>query len=66
MNKFLISAAGALCASATQVAHEPLFLQGEVTDVQRASSTTGCQFVTNYNWYNYIDTTGNTAYAYES
>lgn len=64
-------AASAISATATAVVHEPLFLQQQTAeateqDVIEMSSTTGCQFVEDYSWYNYIDTNSNAPQYYEA
>jgi len=67
MNKFFMAAASASLTAGMQIMHpQPeLFLQQHEQAVapQRASSTTGCQFVEDYSWYNYVNlSSDNSAY----
>jgi hypothetical protein len=63
-------AAGSVCTMAAQtfdtIRSSEAFLQSmsEEAEVERLSSTTGCQFVEDYSWYNFIST-GATAYKSE-
>jgi len=69
MNKVFMAAASAALASGMQIMHpQPeLFLQQQEQQIEpiRASSDTGCQFVENYSWYNFISVTSDSS-AYTS